>query len=225
SGLNQENTGQAELDHSGDKRDQEFINLLKEKINRLDLSAAAKNLGATFSRNQENTLNFRYLGQDILLNRDHILIDNKEPLDPRDQILLYNYVYSGGGKPPEGTWIGLENLPNSISKVRTMAVYCEDKLAKYFSGRPYREIIQQTTRADGDLCSTESADLCLTVKVLPRVPQQILFWEADPEEGFPVRVKILYDAGVMEYLDLESLVFSSERMADRIIPSQQGSEN
>ena len=45
-------------------------------------------------------------------------------IDPRDQILLYNYVASGGGQAPQGMWVGMESLPNSIAKVRTLAAYC-----------------------------------------------------------------------------------------------------
>lgn len=51
------------------------------------------------------------------------------PDDPRDQILLYNYVAFGGGVAPSETWIGMESLPNSISKISTLSTYCEQKLA------------------------------------------------------------------------------------------------
>ena len=47
------------------------------------------------------------------------------------------------------------------------------------------------------------------------VPQFLLFWDHEPEDGFPARVKLLFDQHVMDYLDLESLFFSAERLADR----------
>ncbi|MCI5159325.1 MAG: DUF3786 domain-containing protein, partial [Candidatus Electrothrix sp. AUS1_2] len=39
----------------------------------------------------------------------------------------------------------------------------------------------------------------------------------DEEDGFDARVKILFDQHVMDFLDLESLVFAAERMADRLL--------
>ncbi len=204
------------LEELGKKHDLELINNLKEKISRLDLSSLAEKLGASIPPAQADSLNFRYLGHDVLLNHDHILIDNREPDDPRDQILLYNYVHSGGGAPLENIWTGLESLPNSISKVRTLAVYCEEKLARHFSDLNHLTITNQAALVDGEACLAESADISLHIKVLPKIHQKILFWEEDKEEGFGARVKILYDAGVLNYLDLESLVFSSERMAEKL---------
>ncbi len=37
------------------------------------------------------------------------------------------------------------------------------------------------------------------------------------EDGFEARVKILFDQNVMDFLDLESLVFAAERMADCLL--------
>jgi hypothetical protein len=60
-----------------------------------------------------------------------------------------------------------------------------------------------------------SATVGCIIPVLPRIPQYLLYWEAEPEDGFPDKVKILFDRQVLHFLDLESLVFSAERLADR----------
>jgi hypothetical protein len=60
-----------------------------------------------------------------------------------------------------------------------------------------------------------SASLAMIIPVLPMVPHYVLFWEAEPADGFDARVKILFDEHVMDFLDLESLVFAAERLADR----------
>ena len=49
------------------------------------------------------------------------------------------------------------------------------------------------------------------------VPQQFLFWDEEPEDGFEAKVKILFDSKVLDHLDVESLVFSSERLADKLL--------
>jgi hypothetical protein len=53
--------------------------------------------------------------------------------------------------------------------------------------------------------------------VLPHLPIVLLFWGKEPEDGFPPRVKVLYDRRVLTVLDIESLVFASERMAERLV--------
>ncbi len=166
---------------------------------------------------------FNYLGQEVRLDRQGILLDGLVPEDPRDQILLYNYVHSGGGEAPTGEWLGLESLPNSISKVRTLATYCEEPLARLFSGRSFRDIESGVIRAGGRLVDNSSASLTFIFPVLPRLPEQVIFWEAEPEDGFAPRVKVLFDQRVLDFLDIESLVFTGERLAERLTLQISGS--
>jgi len=49
------------------------------------------------------------------------------------------------------------------------------------------------------------------------VPQFLLFWEEEPEDGFAAKAKVLFDHHVLDFLDLESLVFSAERFAERLV--------
>jgi hypothetical protein len=63
----------------------------------------------------------------------------------------------------------------------------------------------------------ESADFAAILPVLPHVPLYLIFWDQYLEDGFEARVKILFDQHVMDFLDLESLVFAAERMADRLL--------
>ena len=109
----------------------------------------------------------------------------------------------------------MESMPNSISKIKTLQTYCETPLAELFSGVSEESIQQVACRLDGASTPSTSASLSLLIPVLPMIPQQILFWRAEPEDGFAATVKILYDSTALKFLDLESLVFSSERLADR----------
>ncbi len=117
--------------------------------------------------------------------------------------------------PLSGEWIGMESMPNSISKIKTLERYCEKPLAELFSKYPEAAIMAALAEIGGRRGASGSATLCLTVPVLPKIPQQILYWQAEPEDGFAAQVKILFDRTALDFLDLESLVFSSERMADR----------
>jgi len=64
---------------------------------------------------------------------------------------------------------------------------------------------------------SSSATSSLLVPVLPMVPQYLLFWEEEPEDGFAPKAKVLFDRHVLDFLDLESLVFSAERYAEKLV--------
>lgn len=193
-----------------------FIAALKEKIKPFDLAALAPQLGASVRPEAPDTLFFRYLGQDIRLSKTTLLIDNGEPIDPRDQILLYNYIYGRGQHPPANDWVGMESLPNSISKTKTLATYCENRLARLFAALPVARVVTALQALGGTAADRPGASLAAIVPALPMVPQFVLFWAEAPEDGFAAQVKVLFDRHVLAYLDLESLVFSAERLADRL---------
>ncbi|MDG4476479.1 DUF3786 domain-containing protein [Thiovibrio frasassiensis] len=215
-GLNVVQQQGAALEELSEQRDLALIEYLKGKISTLDFTRIAAPLGATLCGKDNQTLSFSFLGQTVLLNREGILLDGHVPDDPRDQILLYNYIHSQGGVDPTQDWIGLETLPNSISKVRTLATYCEKRLAELFSPLPAATIIAACHRLGGVEAPTLSATLGCIIPVLPKIPQYLVYWEAEPEDGFAPKVKILFDRQVLNFLDLESLIFSAERLAERL---------
>ncbi len=203
-----------------EERDLVLIEYLQKKVSTLDFNSIASGLGAGWKRDNPDILYLRYLGRDVMLGKTKVLMDNDTVVDPRDQILLYNYVHSGGGRKPDNTWIGMESLPNSISKVRTLATYCEKKIAEYLSGRPahiLKELGGQLDGYEGPADLSSSATSSLIVPVLPMVPQYLLFWEEEVEDGFEPKAKVLFDHHVLDFLDLESLIFSAERFAERLV--------
>jgi len=199
-----------------DERDMALVAHLKGKVRDLDFAALAKRLGAAWHSDRPGELVFAYLGRQVRLGKEQVSMDGRDLVDPRDQILLYNYLAFGGGDTPRGEWVGMESLPNSISKVRTLDTYCQKRISERFAGRPAR-LAELCRRVDGrPETGEQSADVALVVPVLPRVPHLVLFWDEDVEDGFAATTKILFDRQVMDFLDLESLVFAAERLADRL---------
>ncbi|MCX5863635.1 MAG: DUF3786 domain-containing protein [Deltaproteobacteria bacterium] len=208
--------GPAALEELSGQRDLTLIEHLKEKISALDFTRIAAPLGATLCGEDDQTLSFPFLAQEVLLSKQGILLNGCTPDDPRDQILIYNYIHSQGGADPALDWIGLETLPNSISKVITLATYCENRLAELFTHLPVETISSACNRLGGIARPTPSATLGCIIPVLPKIPQYLVYWQEEPEDGFPAKVKILFDRQVMNFLDLESLIFSAERLTERL---------
>jgi len=210
-----------------EEHDWALVKHLQEKVSKVDFSSIADSLGASWHEQNPDVLSLRYLGQEVILGKSEILLSNDKIIDPRDQILLYNYVQSCGGREPDGTWIGMESMPNSISKIKTLATYCEKKIAKFLSGKPAQVLNDLGLQLDGyegppELSSTATSSLI--VPVLPMLPQYLLFWEEDPDVGIEEKVKVLFDHNVLDFLDLESLVFSAERFAERLVQLEKNIE-
>jgi len=209
--------GLGRVENGQDERDMALVAHLKSKLAALDFSRLASAIGADWSAEGGDILRFLYLGREVVMGRDELEVDGEQLVDPRDQILLYNYASFAGGKPPAEEWVGMESLPNSISKIRTLETYCEKRLADCFTARA--ELLRECCRQLGGRAGKgeQSADVGMIVPVLPRVPLYLLFWDEEPEDGFEAKVKVLFDQQVMDFLDLESLVFAAERFADRLM--------
>ncbi|WP_022853494.1 DUF3786 domain-containing protein [Thermodesulfatator atlanticus] len=186
---------------------------VKKKAAKVDFAAVATQIGAEY---EEGSLKLRFLDTNAFLSREEALREDEKELDPRDQILLYNYVIFAGKTPLRGEFVGLESFPNSLSKTATLRKYAEEKLALSFSEKP--SLLEKAlAKFKHEKPSTCPADLCAVVWVLPKVPLKIHFFNAEPEENLPAEVKILFDAHATAYLDLESLVFCAERLVERLI--------
>ena len=187
------------------------------KVKEYDFSEVAGKIGARLIEEQEKTfLVINFLERLYRVGKEQI-----EPLeagqhDLWEHILLYNYVAEAGGRPLAGNWVPMESLPGSLAKRKVFVSGCEEKIAAAYSGQP--ELLRQALEVlKADFPELESnAEVAAVFYPLPMIPFQLLFWDADLEDGFPAQVKILFDETVLDYLDIESLVFLGEKCAERL---------
>ena len=193
-----------------------LVKTLRSKVKDIDLAACAKALGAEpIPGEYGQELELEYLNKKIRILPDKITAADGQELETRDQILLYNYLFFSGSGRLSGRWTGLESFPNSISKVVTLKRYVEERLAEAFGSRP-EKLERRCRDVGGRRVEPCHADVCMQIPVLPRVPVQIHFWDQDEEDGFPAKVKVLFDENALDFLDIESLIFAAERMAETI---------
>ncbi len=186
---------------------------VKARARRLDWGELPARTGGS---PEEGGILLPFLDGEVLITpKEARRLDGLE-LDPRDQILLYNYLLMAAPGEPSGRYVGLESFPNSISKVQTLRRYAEEKCAQHFSGR-LDALKEALGRFEARFPTPCPADLCAEVRVLPKVWLRLHFFEAEPEEGLSAEVKIMFDERAVDFLDLESLVFSAERLVERLI--------
>ncbi len=178
----------------------------------------ASAVGAEFIILEGDTPGLRlpYLDDVVLMTASDVFSLHERTLSPWEKIFLYNYVI-GGAVEPSGRWVGMESLPNSVSKIKSLRAHCEEPLAKAFSdhGNVLRTaasgLFQEVRSGEGH------ADWIGECRLLPKVHLRLLWWAGDAEEAFPARVKFLFDARVLETLDLESLLFACEQITERLL--------
>ena len=153
----------------------------------------------------------------IRIRPDGIHSTDGTEIDRWEQTFVYNHLAQGGSAEPTGTWKSFEELPNTISKIKTMRGNVEAPLCRCFAGRA-GEIAGAARSAGGRDVSAEftEADAAVLFFAFPRLPVLLLFWDEEPAEGIDARAKLLFDETVTAHLDIESILFLSEHLRRRL---------
>jgi hypothetical protein len=194
------------------------LEVLQDKVAPINFAALASGLGADYGEEGGRPyLTVPYFGYCLQVFKDELRYPPEALADPWDAILLYNYIASGGGSLPTGDWIAYNSLPNSVSKAKTLA-RLEREVAAHFSGQA-GGLREKAAGLGAEMVNVggEDADVQAVFVPLPRVPVLLLFWDADPEEGFQAQCRFLFDASVAEYLDLEAMLFLVEHLLARLM--------
>ncbi len=191
--------------------------VMHAKVESLNFAALAPGLGVDAGVEEGRPfLLIPYFGTPVKVFKDQTVYPPGTPEDPWDAILLYNYLAFQGNQPLTDRWITFKELPNSVSKVKTLT-RLEKKLAAAFAGR--QADLRRRGRALNGEAPTEAtqADVALVFRPLPRIPLMLLFWDAEAGESFEATARFLFDSQVSAYLDLESLLFVVEKLLDRLL--------
>lgn len=212
---------QSELDeqHSKGKwtkRDlaQDALAWAKERAASTRLEDLPDRIGGTLRRQGDTVfLELPYFGGTVHIQEQGVTKEDGSPLNRWEQVFLYNHMAMGGSRAPQGIWKGLEQIPNTVSKVKSMRDSVEEPLIERFRGH-FRELFAAGTTLGGlDVKEQHpTADVALLFRALPKVPVLLLFWDEEETERFDARVKLLFDETIVEHLDIESMIFLSERL-------------
>ncbi len=196
---------------------QKALDYLKEEIRKWDFKKIAPSLGADYRvTDGEEALELEYFGRKIVVTHTDIRLVPSGEIDPWEKIFIYNYVI-GGAVEPSGQWVGMESLPNSVSKIKSLKAHCEEPLAKAFAGKI--DLLPGIVEEVGGTVQKTNVqvDFAADFHILPKLTIRVLWWDAEPEEGFEAKTKFLFDSRVLETLDIESLLFACEQLTERLL--------
>ena len=182
--------------------------------------------GALISSENGKALALPYFNDSIIITKESILKKDGRHLTRWEQVFIYNHMAQGGKKHPTGKWKGFLEFPNTVSKVKSMVDDIEMPLAKTFKGNVDQLLVAAKTLGGIDKTDdVQSADLALLFRPLPRIPIMLMFWDEDENEGFEAIAKLLFDETITEHLDIESIMFLSERLKQLICGEEIKNEN
>ena len=187
----------------------------KERAASMELVDLPERIGGELTRAEgEPVLVLPYFNKTIHIHRNHIQRPDGSELSRWEQVFIFNHMAQGGSQKPTDRWKALQEIPNTISKIKSMQAQVELPLRERFAGHR-DELAAAASRIGGqDVTSdVDSADLAIRFTPLPRIPVMLLFWDADPDSGFDAEVKLSFDETITEHLDIESIIFLCETLA------------
>lgn len=198
------------------KRDmaQDALNWARERSAFMDLTDLPARIGGVLVGGDDRpAVKLTYFNTHIIISTEDIARGDGIDLTRWEKVFIYNHLAQGGHRLPSGIWKGFEEFPNTVSKVKTMAGQVEAPLVKRFSGRLDELIVVANGIGGIDVSGKDNgADVAFRFQPLPQVPVMLLFWDEDPVDGFGASAKLLFDQTVTDHLDIESIVFLSERL-------------
>lgn len=177
--------------------------------------------GEIIGNGNKKGLKLPYFKSYIHIFGDRITHEDGSDMTRWEQVFILNHLAQGGISKPKGVWMGFIQFPNTVSKQVSMTSHVEEPLIQTFAGK-IDELEKKALDLGGTLLPREegSADLAIQFTPLPRVPVVLLFWDGVPGEDFEPQAKLMFDETVTEHLDIESIVFLSERIRQLLCEGQ-----
>jgi hypothetical protein len=198
------------------KRDmvQDALKWAKEKSSSMKIEELPDRIGGKLIRHSgHHALELPYFTDSVIITLDYLVQKKGAELSRWEQVFILNHIAQGGNSTPTGKWKGFVEFPNTVSKIKSMVEHVEKPLIEKFRGKADKLLFSAQSVGGLDMTGKiNSADLAVLFKPFPKVPVMLLFWDEDKSDGFEAEVKLLFDETITEHLDIESIMFLSERL-------------
>lgn len=194
-------TGQTPKAQSVEEDMADEVARLKDRVAGMDLSAAAKRLGAKYSEKNES-LTLKIFGKDFTVDRRGRLFTDLH-VNAWMVIPVFNHVISGKGAAPTGKWVPFRELHHGrernliyLQRVERPLKRVADNYTNFF--KDLLEIF------DGrEMTDLFDSDVSIVLHPLPLIP--ILICYDRPDEGIASDLHIFFDETAESNMDIDSL--------------------
>jgi hypothetical protein len=177
----------------------EPVEILKDKLRRVDLAAAAERVGAKFA---DDKLKIKVCGKDFSVDSEGNFYSEIH-IHSWITMPFLNYIIDGAGKPVTGKWVSFRELKNGMDWYRFFTHKCEKPLKKVAD--TYTDLFEDMLHIfNGQKVENHyESDVSLVLYPLPRVPILICYWK--PEDGLESNLNIFFDSTATDNLNIESI--------------------
>jgi len=178
---------------------------LIHKLADCDFNEAAARLGLNQPINDSVTLSF--LNRDYFIRKDGVFALDGEPSNPNCRSILIHYITSkGDGEPENKFFLPHYFLPNNLEHgIFSGQSWLPSRIIREI-GDDYEKIHKAMeilgAKHEGEPRNGEHIWQYL---ILPKIPIQIIYYEADDE--FPCEIKIKLDGCAGRYIEFETIAF------------------
>lgn len=171
------------------------------KLSELDFQESADRLGLEYV---DGGAQLRFLKREY-----RITIDGVEPLDGQPvnvnnlSVLLY-YILSKGQGEPQNSYVPFESIPRMIGGLHAQSRLMNTPLERYF-GNDHVKFSEAAQKLGGIEEKSKAGKHLWKFDVLPKIPLQLVFYEAD--DDFPAEIQIMLDRTAIQFLEFECLAF------------------
>lgn len=171
--------------------------------------------GKLIEENGQPALELPYFNDHIIITHDEIRKKDGSAMTRYEQVFIYIHMAQGGSALPSGKWRNLVEIPNTVSKIKSMVDQVEAPLIEKFQGNT-TALIQASINFGGIDKHDEypTSDVAMLFVPLPRVPVMLMFWDGEEADGFGAEAKLSFDDTITQHLDIESIMFLSERLRE-----------
>jgi hypothetical protein len=172
---------------------------LKARVMQMDLVEAASRIGANHNGNR---LVLTIMGKKVEIDVSGQVITEIHT-NPWVMAPIYNYILFCKGRPIEGRWVPLRELPSGKDWYRLFGQTCE---------KPMKKVADTYTDLFADLVEIFNgrqvedhyqSDVALVLHPLPLVPILICYWR--PDEGLESELNLFFDASAEDNLGIEGI--------------------
>ncbi|HWR40816.1 MAG TPA: DUF3786 domain-containing protein [Patescibacteria group bacterium] len=181
--------------------EQIYENLIP-KLSKCDLSEVAERLG--LSLRSDGAVSVNFLGREYEISSRGVNPTDGKPVNVNNRSVLAYYTLSQGMGEPEFSYVPISYHTGS-GIILTNTKWMTDPLSKAFNGN-YEAFSETMFKLGGIFNGKLKSDAySWFLKILPKIPLQIIYHDGDAE--FPCEVRILFDKNASRFLEFECLAF------------------
>lgn len=179
-----------------------YESLLPE-LGKCDLSEAAGRLGLSFR--PDGGISVDFLGREYEISSRGVNPTDGKPVDVINRIVLAYYALSKGEGEPAFSYVPVSDLTGAKIAFNVNLKWMTAPLGEIFSG-DYEGFCEIMRSLGGVFNGRQnSGGYAWFLKVLPKIPLQIVYYHGDDE--FPCEIQILFDKNASRFMEFECLAF------------------